>query len=436
MSERAEPAAAGRPDADASAHVGGLRILVVRPNGAEGVAELIARIDCYVQMYLEQNWTPPRRRKRIKELCYALFSADDSELDRDELEHIRQTIEDRLFGAGDHGVVQVLSLVSDLDGVTDWMETPDEAALDQAGASDDARARRPRIGAFTPYEPLDDPDSSCLDHAAPIDGFGIAGRAPALAPARRRMRSFTGDLTKDLGFQAVFALKNAAVFCSEIVLRPARGAARARPLGALLHTSREAFEDAELDAIRFAELCFAQRRPDEDGACFILAPVSYETLGHPRKRARYLDLLADLDYGLQDSLVISILETPELPDPYAARLIADHVRPYARFIDWRIARGVVDAERLRHIGAHSITFDPHLSATGGEIERARFASALPGMRRFGLNAGVAGVRTQEQLDDALAREVAYAAGPAVSGCFAMPLTVARVAYEELPIAAP
>jgi hypothetical protein len=190
----------------------------------------------------------------------------------------------------------------------------------------------------------------------------------------------------------------------------------------------------ETVALRFVADKVAERiQAGAVGYC--LTPLSYETLADRKRREAYIAAASALPDAHRRFILPSIFAGPTSPATNFLVEIVGALRQTFTNVDYQTPSCAVQLDALKHAGVFAVTLSPPRAAWERKIELARLPAFVRRLSTLRIRAGVTGLATQAEVEEAIAARAHYLSGPAISA--EMPSLAPRLdlPLAELPLAA-
>ena len=373
-----------------------------------------------------------RRHGRVGASAFLLADPRALEFDAEELRHLAQELQAKLFGVEGAGEVCLLLFEGDQAEIMRFAACEAQVLRDALEGESvtpplNGRIRRVTTAGVETVAHNGDPEA----RAAEEEPTG-----PVVTPEALLERVQSDDQPEPppaavpmAGYHMVYYMPRQNVIGSA-VSNAGLGASSLRGVfGNAGHIQGEAARRYDMQCLEASQAVLA--RPFS-GLLFF--PISFSSIIHRPTRELYLPALKLLPSERRNQLAVGVYDVPRDPSFTAMSQLTGFLRQYFGFIDLQVSDPGFRVEKLAAGVVNSVT----LAMTGGDQQARlsavkRFMDNRENYKRQKIRPAVSHVRNKTELDYCLAQGAPFLSGPAISDLLDAPADAGSLAPAELPL---
>ncbi len=382
---------------------------------SETMAALVAKV---AGAYLETAWLWPRRHGLVAPFSFVLADPRALRLDARELQSLARELQKKLFGGEGDGDIALLMFEGDQPDVMRFASTHGDQ-LRALLLGDDDGLFPGRILKITSQGVR-----SIAPSGGPIEGSPPAEDLPTLAPGLlpTAVENLFQTPPPAMGWLGVYHLAKERFVGNGVALRATWG-----------NAAFGATEDADVTARNLVCLTAAMVVLTAYRAGHMFLPFSFSSMVKPTMRAAYRPQLEQLPRSARTRLVAQIYDVPREPSFGALKQIRTFLEPHVAVIDLHVRDPGFRIESLSSGAVNTVTL-----TLCGDDERARLSAIAQFMgdadayRSRKMWQGVAGLRSQRELELCQRLKTRFLSGPIVAPATAAPSGDVNCRFDSLP----
>jgi hypothetical protein len=382
---------------------------------SETMAALVAKVG---GAYLESTWAWPRRHGLVAPFSFVLADPRATRLDARELQALARELQKKLFGGEGDGDITLLMFEG---GQTEVMRFASTHAADLRALllGQDSGQFPGRVCKITPTQVISiTPTDGPIDGAPPNED--LAALTPGLLPSS--VEALFEIPTPAMGWLGVYHLAKERFVGNGVSLRATWG-----------DSAFGETEDADITARDLVCLTAAAAAIDLYQAGHMFLPFSFSSMVKPTMRAAYRPQLERLPRMARGRLVAQIYDVPSEPTFGAIKQIRHFLEPHVANINLQVRDPGFRIESLSTGAVNAVTL-----VLCGDDERARlsaisrFMSEASAYRSRQMWQGVAGLRSQRELELCQRLRARFLSGPIVAPVTRQPSGNTPCRFASLP----
>ena len=382
---------------------------------SETMAALVAKV---AGAYLETAWIWPRRHGLVAPFSFVLADPRAIRLDARELQRLASDLQNKLFGGEGDGDISLLMFEGGQSDVMRFAGTHANELRALLTGEDDGlfsgRILKITSQGVRSIAPADGP----VDGAPPAED--VAAMTPGLLPIA--VEDLLQEPSPAMGWLGVYHLAKERFVGNGVAVRATWG-----------DTAFGATEDADITARDLICLTAAQDALVAYRAGHMFLPFSFSSMVKPTMRAAYRPSLEQLPKIARARLVAQIYDVPSEPSFGAIKQIRTFLEPHVAVIDLHVRDPGFRIESLSTGAVNTVTL-----SLCGDDERARlsaiarFMGEAPAYKSRKMWQGVAGLRSQRELELCQRLKARFLSGPIVAPATALPSADLACRFDSLP----
>ncbi len=382
---------------------------------SETMAALVAKV---ASAYLETAWMWPRRHGLVAPFSFVLADPRAIRLDARELQKLASDLQKKLFGGEGDGDISLLMFEGDQTDVMRFASTHASELRALLTGEDDGLFSG-RILKITPrgVRAIAPPDG-------PIEGAPPAEELSTLAPGLLPLG--VEDLLQPpppaMGWLGVYHLAKERFVGNGVAVRATWG-----------DSAFGETEDADITARDLVCLTAAQEALTVYRAGHMFLPFSFSSMVKPTMRAAYGQRLEQLPRTARARLVAQIYDVPREPSFGAIKQIRTFLEPHVAVIDLHVRDPGFRIESLNTGAVNTVTLSLCGDDERGRLSSiARFMGETSAYRSRRMWQGVAGLRSQRELELCQRLKTRFLSGPIVAPATTLPSGDVPCRFDSLP----